>query len=133
MTRRAFAGEASVAAVGSFTRGAPWLVEGCLDVRRPCLPLLGGGSLVMKLALRSEVPEDLRAASNEYASSSWSCTSSRDTPPRGPCARRAFVLVDGDLTVLMKMGRSWASQQVDLGTPDTSTPTVAPGGPVRTP
>ena len=37
-------------AVRSFTRGSPTVVEGCLDVREPRLPLLGGSSLVMKVA-----------------------------------------------------------------------------------
>ena len=78
----------------------------------------------MKLALRTEVPESLHEGFDDDPSSSWSCTSSRDTPPRGSCACRVFVLVDGDPIVSMKLGRSWASQQVDRGTPDTSTPTI---------
>ena len=54
----------------------------------------------------------------------------RGTPPREGLAcvalypRGALGLVNGELVVLMYMGRSWACQQVDRGTPDTSTPKI---------
>ena len=48
--RGAKLGEENMVAVIPFTRGALTVVEGCLDVRKPRLPLPGGGFLVMKLA-----------------------------------------------------------------------------------
>ena len=88
-------------AVIPFTRGAPTVVDGCLDVRGPRLPLarwwfLGGEACAVvleEMMILHEVLCELLVC--------LSCTSSRDTPPRGSCGRRALVLVDEKLAVLM--------------------------------